>query len=113
MDQGTQTQTSASANPAAGWYPDPQGQGLRWWDGSAWTEHTHNEGQAAGAASASPVAVSTAPAASSTSAVSKSSATTPAKADGKKRVSFVNDNAVPILIVLAVVLAVVLALQVL
>ena len=22
-----------------GWYPDPQGPGLRWWDGTRWTEH--------------------------------------------------------------------------
>ena len=22
-----------------GWYPDPQGQGQRWWDGTRWTEH--------------------------------------------------------------------------
>jgi hypothetical protein len=28
---------------AAGWYQDPQGQArLRYWDGSAWTEHTSN-----------------------------------------------------------------------
>ena len=27
-------------NPAAGWYEDPNGPGLRWWDGSEWTEHT-------------------------------------------------------------------------
>ena len=28
--------------PAPGWYEDPHGggDGLRWWDGSAWTEHT-------------------------------------------------------------------------
>jgi hypothetical protein len=24
----------------AGWYPDPSGQGLRYWDGAAWTAHT-------------------------------------------------------------------------
>lgn len=23
--------------PEAGWYPNPDGEGLRWWDGSAWT----------------------------------------------------------------------------
>jgi hypothetical protein len=23
----------------AGWYDDPRGDGLRWWDGSGWTEH--------------------------------------------------------------------------
>jgi len=25
------------AQPLAGWYPDPDGEGLRWWDGAAWT----------------------------------------------------------------------------
>lgn len=31
------------ASPEAGWLPDPQGEAqLRYWDGSAWTEHTHN-----------------------------------------------------------------------
>lgn len=29
--------------PAAGWYEDPNGPGLRWWDGSEWTEHTLDE----------------------------------------------------------------------
>jgi hypothetical protein len=29
--------------PAAGWYEDPHGPGLRWWDGSEWTEHTLDE----------------------------------------------------------------------
>jgi hypothetical protein len=24
--------------PSAGWYEDPQGTGLRWWDGSQWAE---------------------------------------------------------------------------
>lgn len=24
--------------PEANWYPDPEGGGLRWWDGTAWTE---------------------------------------------------------------------------
>src|SRR5258708_25306196 len=33
--------------PPAGWYPDPYGVPdlLRWWDGSAWTQHT-DEGSA-------------------------------------------------------------------
>lgn len=31
-----------SAVPAAGWYPDPSDPArLRWWDGTAWTEHIH------------------------------------------------------------------------
>ncbi len=27
--------------PPAGWYPEPGGQALRWWDGTGWTEHRH------------------------------------------------------------------------
>lgn len=27
------------AQAPAGWYPDPSGQGQRWWDGTAWTDH--------------------------------------------------------------------------
>jgi hypothetical protein len=25
--------------PPPGWYQDPSGPGLRWWDGTRWTEH--------------------------------------------------------------------------
>jgi len=25
--------------PPPGWYQDPAGPGLRWWDGTRWTEH--------------------------------------------------------------------------
>ena len=31
------------SSPAPGWYPNPEGEGLRWWDGSTWTEHVHVE----------------------------------------------------------------------
>ncbi len=32
---------SQSQLPVAGWHPNPTGEGLRYWDGSAWTDHTH------------------------------------------------------------------------
>ncbi len=47
-----QSSPSADSVPAVthppgiedGWYPDPLGQAdLRWWDGSAWTDQTHNQ----------------------------------------------------------------------
>lgn len=28
-------------SPPAGWYPDPEGPELRWWDGTQWTDHRH------------------------------------------------------------------------
>ena len=43
-------QAAASADPAvpAGWYADPSGRfELRYWDGSAWTEHVSRAGQQA------------------------------------------------------------------
>lgn len=38
--------------PEPGWYPNPEGPGLRWWDGTAWTAHLHT-GDAAGEPAAS------------------------------------------------------------
>lgn len=32
--------------PPAGWYDDPEGAGLRWWDGQQWTPHKRLESQA-------------------------------------------------------------------
>jgi hypothetical protein len=45
--------------PPSGWYPDPYGVAglLRWWDGSAWTEHTHQDGGSDGAEGAEPETV--------------------------------------------------------
>jgi Protein of unknown function (DUF2510). len=28
--------------PPAGWYPEPGTPGMRWWDGTRWTEHRHS-----------------------------------------------------------------------
>jgi hypothetical protein len=39
MDGTPQQPHSPQAVPA-GWYPDPAGDGLRYWDGSGWTTHT-------------------------------------------------------------------------
>jgi len=33
--------------PPAGWYPNPQGPGQRYWDGTQWTEHLHPPAQPA------------------------------------------------------------------
>ncbi|TQS42458.1 exonuclease domain-containing protein [Cryptosporangium phraense] len=41
-DEGSAPAVAASTEYEAGWYPDPYGQpGLRWYDGKAWTHHTH------------------------------------------------------------------------
>jgi hypothetical protein len=34
------SEPAATASPAPGWYPDPNGQGQRYWDGNAWSDHT-------------------------------------------------------------------------
>lgn len=39
---GATASPSTEARPAtapAGWYPNPQGPGQRWWDGAQWTDH--------------------------------------------------------------------------
>ena len=51
-----------SDTPPAGWYPDPQDSSRqRYWNGTAWTEHTADGApQAAGAAAGQPVTSSSA-----------------------------------------------------
>lgn len=34
-----------SSTPPEGWYDDPRGAGLRWWDGGRWTEHVLDRNQ--------------------------------------------------------------------
>jgi hypothetical protein len=41
FEQVTDTATVASGLPPANWYPNYDGPGLRWWDGSRWTDHLH------------------------------------------------------------------------
>lgn len=50
------TATEAQGTPVAGWYQDPHDTtGLRWWDGTAWTEHTTRPDAAAASAYAGAV----------------------------------------------------------
>lgn len=44
------TETPGGSGIPAGWYDDPSGQGLRWWDGDRWTEHVHTAESAVAAA---------------------------------------------------------------
>ncbi|HVW48345.1 MAG TPA: DUF2510 domain-containing protein [Solirubrobacterales bacterium] len=46
------TETPGGSGIPAGWYDDPSGEGLRWWDGEQWTEHVHTAESAAAAAGA-------------------------------------------------------------
>jgi hypothetical protein len=51
-----------TANPPEGWYADPHdASGLRYWDGTTWTEHTHRADGADAAAAAAPGADTYAP----------------------------------------------------
>jgi hypothetical protein len=39
--QSVPPSTPPPQSPPPGWYGDPQGAGLRWWDGARWTDHVH------------------------------------------------------------------------
>ena len=49
--------------PPAGWYQDPGGPGLRYWDGSQWTQHVRSRDVAPQPVAPQPVAVAPQPAA--------------------------------------------------
>ena len=50
---------TASPLPAAGWFADPHDAArLRWWDGSAWTEHVHPPATQPSAAASTPIEAS-------------------------------------------------------
>jgi uncharacterized membrane protein YcjF (UPF0283 family) len=42
---------SSVALPPPGWYPDPSGDGIRWWSGAEWTHHAAQQSQSAHPAS--------------------------------------------------------------
>lgn len=88
--------------PAQGWYQDPNGSGLRWWDGSGWTDHVHGD--------ASPAA---AEASSQTFSDTTFSAAASPKKGGSSVSDMLNSNPVPVLLALALVLALVVVLFVL
>lgn len=79
--EGTPQQPSVPPN----WYPDPSGEGLRYWDGTAWTTHT-----APAVAPAEPAAESQAPtqaAASQAPATQTAAAQAPPSSRGQPAVS--------------------------
>ena len=43
LDEEDEPATDTTPLPEAGWFPDPvDGEGLRWWDGTRWTDHQHD-----------------------------------------------------------------------
>lgn len=68
-------QPPVDQGPAPGWYQDPTGTGLRWWDGSAWTGHLHDPASPAAvdspSATSTPTASPTSPSSAKPSAVGK------------------------------------------
>ena len=131
------TETAGQQAPVPGWYQDPQGAGLRWWDGSGWTTHTQESPPPAApqaTASQAPAApqpqpaqpqrTQAPPAAAQTSngapPTTHGSSSQGVKVTGSKEKKSagslsdkLNDNPVPVLLVLAVVLILVVVLFVL
>jgi hypothetical protein len=108
--------TQAGAAPQPGWYQDPSGPGYRWWDGTSWTDQTHpgtEQQEAAAPAPAVTPAAPAAPAASTASPAEEGAKPKKQKAKGGSASSWLNENPVPVLLVLAVILAVVVVLFVL
>ena len=120
---------STQQAPVPGWYQDPQGQGLRWWDGSGWTTHVQQSPPPA----AEPVATAVPPAqpevaaAQTPPAQAQAAAAPPVgstesggvkvtgaeKKSGGSLSQKLNDNPLPVLLVLAAILVVVVVLFVL
>ena len=79
---------SSGQSPAQGWYTDPHDASkLRWWDGAAWTGHTHPPaGDAAAAAPAAPAesqpAATAAPESATPTAAAPAAATPAASTTG-------------------------------
>lgn len=113
-DQGTQ-----GSGPQPGWYQDPSGPGYRWWDGTSWTDQTHpgtQQQQPAQQAAPAAAQTQTAPAAPAATSPAPAKATPkPAKqkAKGGSASQWLNDNPLPVVLVLAAILAVVVVLFVL
>lgn len=90
--------TDAGSTVQPGWYQDPKGANLRWWDGTAWTEHVHAQA---------------APAPTGEAGSARSAVVPAEKAGGNSISDLLNDNPVPVLIALALVLTLVVVLFVL
>lgn len=43
MDDANASTEQATDGQPSGWYPDSDGEGLRWWDGTAWTSHRQHQ----------------------------------------------------------------------
>jgi hypothetical protein len=97
------TEPSAGTQPDAGWYPDPAGTGaLRWWDGSAWTESTHDHPDSGVSVPPGTQPVVTPPAAPASSA--------PVSADGTRAPRRATWSVVIAVLMIAVAIAAVVAL---